>query len=154
MTVYAHTVTPRLTGISVRTLAFWVLIALSAFGLWTLQNDFLPVALAFPGSTVLDLIVVAAGVGFAVVVSRRFLRPVQAPPWSGSWLALMWGAFAAPRARFLLPTAAVVAVKVFAFGCGALALWGLGFPLAAVAFAVLTAANLTVTTYVRTRPAA
>ncbi|MFG3340238.1 YrdB family protein [Glycomyces sp. NPDC048151] len=67
-------------------------------------------------------------------------------------LIAMWGAFAAPRARFILPTPAVVAVKVFAFACGALALWGLGFPLAAVAFAVLTAANLTVTTYVRLRP--
>lgn len=67
-------------------------------------------------------------------------------------LIAMWGAFAAPRARFVLSAAAVVAVKVFVFGCGALALWGLGFPLAAVAFAVLTAANLTVTTYVRLRP--
>ncbi|MFG3339556.1 PrsW family intramembrane metalloprotease [Glycomyces sp. NPDC048151] len=95
MTVYAHTTVPRPANVRVRTLAFWTLIALSAFGLWTLRKDFLPVALAFPGSMGLDLVVLAAGVAFAVWVSRRFLRPVQGPPWSGTWLALMWGAFGA-----------------------------------------------------------
>jgi hypothetical protein len=68
-------------------------------------------------------------------------------------LIAVWGAFASPRARFLLPTAGVVAVKAAAFGSGALALWALGYPAAAVAFAVLAAANTTATTYVRTRPA-
>lgn len=68
-------------------------------------------------------------------------------------LVAMWGAFASPRARFILPTAGVVAIKAVAFASGALALWGLGYPAAAVAFAVLAAANTTATTYVRTRPA-
>lgn len=68
-------------------------------------------------------------------------------------LIAVWGAFASPRARILLPTAGVVAVKAAAFGSGALALWALGYPAAAVAFAVLAAANTTATTYVRTRPA-
>jgi RsiW-degrading membrane proteinase PrsW (M82 family) len=95
MTVYAHTVMPRPVNISARTVAFWTLIALSAFGLWTLQSDFLPVVLAFPGSAVLDLFVLGFGIVFALWIARRFLRPVQAPPWSGTWLALMWGAFGA-----------------------------------------------------------
>lgn len=68
-------------------------------------------------------------------------------------LVTAWGAFASPNARIPVPTAAVVAVKALAFGSGALALWGLGYPAGAVAFAVLAAANTAVVTYVRTRPA-
>jgi RsiW-degrading membrane proteinase PrsW (M82 family) len=95
MTVYAHTVMPRPANISARTVAFWMLIVVSAFGLWTLQSDFLPVVAAFPGSAVLDVLVLGFGVLIALGIARRFLRPVQAPPWSGTWLALMWGAFGA-----------------------------------------------------------
>lgn len=95
MTVYAHTVIPRPAAVSARTLGFWVLIALSAFGLWTLQKDFLPVVIAFPGSAVLDLVVLLFSLVVAVWIARRFLRPVQAPRWAGTWLALMWGAFGA-----------------------------------------------------------
>lgn len=68
-------------------------------------------------------------------------------------LIAVWGTFASPKARIPLPTAAVVAVKATAFGAGALALWGLDYPVAAVAYAVLAAANTAVITYVRTRPA-
>lgn len=67
-------------------------------------------------------------------------------------LIALWGAFAAPKARITLPTVGIVAVKAVAFGSGALALWGLGYPAAAVAFAVLAAANTALITYVRTRP--
>ncbi|MDA1361147.1 PrsW family intramembrane metalloprotease [Glycomyces luteolus] len=95
MTVYAHAAVPRPPAVSARTLGFWTLIALSAFGLWTLRKDFLPVVMAFPGSAVLDLVVLAVSLAVAVWIARRFLRPVQAPPWSGTWLALMWGAFGA-----------------------------------------------------------
>ncbi|GAA2121959.1 PrsW family intramembrane metalloprotease [Glycomyces algeriensis] len=95
MTVYTHTAVPRPVNVDVRTVGFWVLIALSAFGAWTLQSDFLPVAAAFLGSTVLNLLVLAMGLAVALWLARRFLRPVQAPPWSGTWLALMWGAFGA-----------------------------------------------------------
>lgn len=68
-------------------------------------------------------------------------------------LVFVWGSFASPKARIPLPTGGTVAVKAAAFAAGALALWGLGFPLAAVAFAVLATANTAVVTYVRTRPA-
>jgi hypothetical protein len=64
-------------------------------------------------------------------------------------LIVLWGAFASPKARVPLPTAGTVAVKAVAFGSGAAALWGLGLPAAAIAFAVLAAANTAVTTYVR-----
>lgn len=68
-------------------------------------------------------------------------------------LVVLWGAFASPRARVPLPAAGTVAVKALAFGAGAAALWGLGLPAAAIAFAVLAAANTAATAYVR-RPRA
>ncbi|MQM24562.1 DUF2568 domain-containing protein [Glycomyces sp. NEAU-7082] len=69
-------------------------------------------------------------------------------------LVVLWGAFASPKARVPLPAAGTVAVKALAFGAGAAALWGLGLSAAAIAFAVLAAANTAVTTYVRRpRPA-
>lgn len=64
-------------------------------------------------------------------------------------LIALWGSFAAPRARFKVATPAVVAVKVVAFASGALALWGLGFGVAALVYTVVVALNLAVTTYVR-----
>lgn len=69
-------------------------------------------------------------------------------------LVVLWGTFAAPRARVRLPVIGVVAVKAVAFGAGALALWGLGNPVAAVVFAVVAAVNVAVTTWVRTRATA
>jgi RsiW-degrading membrane proteinase PrsW (M82 family) len=78
-----------------RSVAFWTLIAVSAFGLWTLQKDFLPVARVFPASGVLDVSVLVLTLAVGLWLARRTLRPVQAPPWSGTWLALMWGALAA-----------------------------------------------------------
>lgn len=68
-------------------------------------------------------------------------------------LVVLWGAFASPRARVPLPAAGTVAVKVLAFGAGTAALWGLGLPAAAIAFAVLAAVNTAATAYVR-RPRA
>ncbi|MDA1358261.1 YrdB family protein [Glycomyces luteolus] len=68
-------------------------------------------------------------------------------------LATLWGLLVSPRARYPLPTAWTVVFKLAAYGGSALALWGVGYPAAAVAFAVLAAANTAVITYVRTRPA-
>ncbi|THV41788.1 DUF2568 domain-containing protein [Glycomyces buryatensis] len=69
-------------------------------------------------------------------------------------VAVLWGAFASPKARFELPVYGVLAVKAVAFAAGALALWGVGLPVAAIAFAVLAASNTAVVTIVRTRPMA
>jgi hypothetical protein len=68
-------------------------------------------------------------------------------------LIVVGGTFASPKARIPLPTAGIVAVKAVAFGAAALALWGVGYPAAAIAYAVLAAANTALVTYVRTRPA-
>ncbi|WP_152641763.1 YrdB family protein [Microbacterium hydrocarbonoxydans] len=64
-------------------------------------------------------------------------------------LVVLWGTFASPRARVALPTPGVVAVKAVAFGAGALALWGVGGPVAAAVFAVVAAVSVAVTTIVR-----
>jgi hypothetical protein len=69
-------------------------------------------------------------------------------------LVVLWGTFAAPRARVRLPVVGGVAVKAVAFGAGSLALWGLGYPVAAVVFAGVVAVSVAVTTWVRMRATA
>ena len=58
--------------------------------------------------------------------------------------AVLWGLFAAPRARFSLPRIGVVAVKVLVFGGATAALAALGHPVPAAAFAVIVVVNLIV----------
>jgi hypothetical protein len=55
--------------------------------------------------------------------------------------ALVWGLFAAPRARVRLPMVGTFAVKVGVFGTASAALWTLGWPRAAAAFALLALGN-------------
>jgi hypothetical protein len=58
--------------------------------------------------------------------------------------AVAWGLFAAPKARFTLPPAGVLTVKVLVFGAATAALYAAGrHPLAAI-FAVLVTINLMV----------
>nr|WP_255672440.1 YrdB family protein [Glycomyces amatae] len=64
-------------------------------------------------------------------------------------LVVLWGAFAAPKARIPLPLWGSLAVKAIAFGAGTAALWDLGLPAAAIAFAVVAVANTAVAAYVR-----
>lgn len=66
--------------------------------------------------------------------------------------ATLWGLLVSLKARYPLPTLWTVGFKLAAYGCSTLALWDLGYPVAAVVFAVLAAANTAVVTYVRTRP--
>ncbi|MER5728028.1 YrdB family protein [Streptomyces sp. NPDC002138] len=66
--------------------------------------------------------------------------------------AVLWGAFAAPKARLRVPLAVQLAVKAVVFGAGALALLGLGHGVAAACFAVATLLNTTAATYHRTHP--
>jgi hypothetical protein len=63
-------------------------------------------------------------------------------------LVVLWGAFASPKARLPLPIWGSLAVKAVAFGAGTTALWGLGLPAAAIAFAVVAIANTAVAAYV------
>jgi hypothetical protein len=52
-----------------------------------------------------------------------------------------WGLFAAPRARFQLPLAAVLAVKAIVFGLAAAGVYAIGRPGLAIAFAVVAVIN-------------
>ncbi|WP_406459235.1 YrdB family protein [Streptomyces sp. NBC_00876] len=66
----------------------------------------------------------------------------------------LWGTFAAPRARIRLPLAGVLAVKAVVLGGGALALYGVGHPVAAVVMAVVVVVNTALAETFRRRPAA
>lgn len=55
--------------------------------------------------------------------------------------ALGWGLYAAPRARFTLPTPAVVAVKLAVFGAAAAALYATGAHALGIVLAVAAVAN-------------
>ena len=58
--------------------------------------------------------------------------------------AVVWGLFAAPLARFSLPRAGILAVKVVVFGGATAALAVLGHPILATVFAVIVVVNLAV----------
>lgn len=57
---------------------------------------------------------------------------------------VVWGLFAAPRARWRPRLVLVLVVKALVLGGGAAALYGVGHPVVAGAMAVMTAANITV----------
>ncbi|MEU9841972.1 YrdB family protein [Actinomadura sp. NPDC048032] len=59
---------------------------------------------------------------------------------------VLWGMFAAPRARFKIPLPLVLLVKAAVFGAGALAFHGVGHTAAAVAFAVIAVVNTALAT--------
>ncbi|WP_405388932.1 YrdB family protein [Streptomyces sp. NBC_01102] len=61
----------------------------------------------------------------------------------------LWALFAAPRARFPLPLTGVLAVKTLVLGGAAAAVYGTGHPVAAVALAVVPAANTGCAEYFR-----
>lgn len=56
-------------------------------------------------------------------------------------MAVLWGVFAAPKASAPLHGVADVAFRIGWFGVGAVALWGSGMPVAALALAALYAVN-------------
>ncbi|MFF0484594.1 YrdB family protein [Streptomyces sp. NPDC004435] len=63
--------------------------------------------------------------------------------------ATLWGLFAAPKARFQVPTAAVLAVKALVFGAAALALAGLGHGVWGVVFGAVAVVNTVLVTVFR-----
>jgi hypothetical protein len=60
--------------------------------------------------------------------------------------AVLWGLFAAPRARFQVPLAAVLAVKVIVFGLAAVAGYAIGRHGLAIAFAIVVVVNTVLAT--------
>jgi hypothetical protein len=105
----------------------------------------------------LELAMLAAlgvwGAGAGASVASSILLGGGAP-----LLAIIgWGLFASPRAKITLPLAGVVAFKALAFGCGAAALYAVGRPRLALAFAAVAFVNTAIATVdrdaaMRTRP--
>jgi len=59
---------------------------------------------------------------------------------------VLWGLFAAPRARFKVALPYVLLVKAVVFGAGALALYGVDRTALAIVFAVVVVLNTTLAT--------
>ncbi|MEV7566879.1 YrdB family protein [Streptomyces tanashiensis] len=72
----------------------------------------------------------------------RLLLAIAAP----GLAAVVWGLFAAPRARFHVPLAGVLLVKALVFGAAAVALDALGRPVWAVSFAAVALVNTALAT--------
>lgn len=64
-------------------------------------------------------------------------------------LAVAWGTLVSPRARFRLSAPLLLGTKGALFAVGAAALWGLGYPMAAVVFLFLTMSNASIAAMVR-----
>ncbi|MER8044426.1 YrdB family protein [Streptomyces sp. NPDC094032] len=60
--------------------------------------------------------------------------------------ATLWGLFAAPKARFSLPLAGVLAVKALVFGSATAALYAIAQPGWALAFGVVAVVNTALAT--------
>lgn len=66
---------------------------------------------------------------------------------------VLWGTFAAPRARIRLPLAGVLVVKAVVLGGGVFGLHQVGHPMAAVVLAVVVVANTALAETFRRGPA-
>ncbi|MFH8843007.1 YrdB family protein [Streptomyces sp. NPDC017868] len=75
-------------------------------------------------------------------VALRLLLAVAAP----AVAAVVWGLFAAPKARFRVPLAGVLLVKALVFGAAALALLGVDRPVWAFGFAAVALVNTALAT--------
>jgi Protein of unknown function (DUF2568) len=77
----------------------------------------------------------------------RLLQAIGAPLLA----AVVWGLFAAPRAKFTIPLAGQLAVKVLVFGWATWALFDLKLPALGVVFALVVIVNTTAATVWRRR---
>jgi Protein of unknown function (DUF2568) len=65
--------------------------------------------------------------------------------------AVLWGAYAAPKARFTLPLIGVLGVKALVFGAAAVVLAAIGHHTLALWFAGIVLVNIAVATLLRSR---
>jgi hypothetical protein len=90
----------------------------------------------------LELLMLAAlawwGYQAVGALAARIVLMVAAP----ALAIVIWGLFAAPRARIKLPVAGVLAVKTVIFGTAAAAVYSRGQHGLAIAFAVVAAVNM------------
>ncbi|MEE1772862.1 YrdB family protein [Streptomyces sp. JV185] len=77
------------------------------------------------------------GIATEDAVASRVLLGVGAP----AAAAVVWGLFAAPRARIRLPLVGVLLVKAVVLGCGVYAVHAVGHSGAAVLFGVVAVVN-------------
>lgn len=77
----------------------------------------------------------------------RLLQAIGAPLLA----AVLWGLFAAPRARFKIPLAGQVAVKIVVFGWATWALFDLDLPVLGLLFALVVIVNTAAATVWRRR---
>ena len=81
-------------------------------------------------------------------VAARLLLGLGAP----AVAIVLWGMFAAPRARFRPPLAGVLLVKAVVLGAGVYAVHAVGHPVAAVVFAAVVVVNTALVETFRNRP--
>lgn len=112
--------------------------------LWYGVNELLAFLLELAALACLGWWGSAAGDG----VARHVLLGVGIPLLA----VVVWGLFAAPRARWRPPLPGVLAVKAVVLGGGAAALYGVGHPVAAVAMAVVVVVNTAVAELFRQAP--
>ncbi|HEY2549534.1 MAG TPA: YrdB family protein [Streptosporangiaceae bacterium] len=113
-------------------------------GGWYALNEALAFALELVVLAVLSLWGVTVGHGAAESVLLGIAAPLAG--------AVLWGLFAAPRARIRLPLAGVLAVKAVVFAAAVAALAGLGHPGWAAALAVVLALSTTLAVAFRPQP--
>ncbi|WP_082120131.1 YrdB family protein [Saccharothrix sp. ST-888] len=112
--------------------------------LWYAANEVLAFLLELAALGLLCWWGFATGGGVVVRVLLGLGAPLPA--------AVLWGLFAAPKARLRPPLPAVLLVKAVVFGAGAAALSGVGHPVAAVVVAAVMLANTAVAETFRRSP--
>ncbi|CAM3549069.1 PrsW family intramembrane metalloprotease [Stackebrandtia soli] len=84
-----------------RSPGLWVLLVGIAFGAWQIVPPLITSARGFGEIVVPNLLVTLVASLIGLTLIRRLLRPVEAPPWSGTWLMLLWGGFGATGVAIL-----------------------------------------------------
>ncbi|MEV3931175.1 YrdB family protein [Streptomyces sp. NPDC049944] len=100
---------------------------------------------------VLELVAIGALAWWGLTVPEGVAASVALGVGTPAAAVVLWALFAAPRARFPLPLAGVLAVKTVVLGSGAAAVYGTGHPVAAVVLAVVLVANTGCAEYNRRR---
>jgi Protein of unknown function (DUF2568) len=93
---------------------------------------------------VLELLVLVVLSAWGFSTGHKLAESVTLGLGAPALAAVIWGLFAAPRARFPLPLARTLAVKAVIFAAAVAALAGLGLPALALGFALVLTANTTV----------
>ncbi|NDU75279.1 DUF2568 domain-containing protein [Actinomadura sp. DSM 109109] len=94
----------------------------------------------------LELAAIAALAWWGFTVDENLVVNVVLGLGAPAAAIVLWGLFAAPRARFTVPLQLVLLVKAAVFGAGALALHGTGQTAAAVVLAMIALLNTALAT--------